>query len=63
MNIKDENVHSLCRYFLISTQCHFPILSKEPINGIQARVPFHWSWKEDWKISMFLSRLANLTNW
>jgi hypothetical protein len=30
------------------------VFSKEPINGIQARVPFRWSWKEDWKISMFL---------
>lgn len=27
---------------------------QEPINGEQARVPIRWSWKEDWKISMFL---------
>jgi hypothetical protein len=34
--------------------CLEAVYSKEPINGKQARVPFRWSWKEDWEISMFL---------
>jgi hypothetical protein len=31
---------------------------KIPVNGYQARVPFRWSWKEDWKTSMFLMPLS-----
>ena len=31
---------------------------EEPINGEQTRVPFRWSWKEGWEISMFLMPLS-----
>jgi hypothetical protein len=27
---------------------------EEPINGYEARLPFHWSWMEDWEICMYL---------
>jgi len=36
---------------------------EELINGYHARVPFRWSWKEGWKISISLMPFfANLTN-
>jgi hypothetical protein len=30
------------------------VFYEEPINGYKARLPFRWSWMEDWEISMFL---------
>jgi len=60
-SVKQLIVNTLIHYFikfkqfLIKIKSHLvEVFLKEPINGLQARVPFRWSWKEDWKISMFL---------
>jgi hypothetical protein len=34
--------------------CLVVVFHNELINGYHARLPFRWSWKEGWEISIFL---------